>query len=348
MPTGGPFNRLWPWSWQAGAPCAWAAATRACGCSADDRCLSTSPPGWRRRSAASQSAPTAIRHASTRSACQCSPTPSPAIPDRSPASWPACDGQQGLGASHILSLPTDTPFFPHDLAARLASNRLPCSLSWPHRMAGAIRRSPCGRSTFMHGAMMEAAQRDEIGRLGLAAIRPVLDVVHVDVARVAAAGKAAALVARGEQAAQRRGDDARLAADVERLAVLVLDERDDAGVAGEAARGFGGDGGAVLDLAAAGARGCAGSRRRRARRSAGDPPPGDFEHVVREKTLGDAGEGVGAPRAEGHDLPGRSRGNVLDVQRTGRPSTATSSAFMTRAPVSAGRWQVSTSEPSSS
>src|SRR5688572_808403 len=44
-------------------------------------------------------------------------------------------------------------------------------------------------AAFMHGAVMKAAQRDEVGRLGLAAVGPVFDVMHVDITRIAAAGK---------------------------------------------------------------------------------------------------------------------------------------------------------------
>ncbi len=80
----------------------------------------------------------------------------------------------------------------------------------------------------------------------------MLDVVQVDVARVTAAGESAALVAGLEQPAQWGGDGASLAAHVQRLAILVLDEGDEAGVAGEAAGSLGGDGRAVFDLAAAG------------------------------------------------------------------------------------------------
>src|SRR5687767_4960949 len=57
--------------------------------------------------------------------------------------------------------------------------------------------------TLMNCAMMEAAQREQVRRFGLAAIRPVLDVVHVDIARVAASGETATLVACGQQTAQR-------------------------------------------------------------------------------------------------------------------------------------------------
>lgn len=48
-----------------------------------------------------------------------------------------------------------------------------------------------------------------------------------------------------------------------------------------------------------------------------------FQNVMREEAFGHAGEGIGAARAEGHDLLRRSSGNVLidrqafhgDIQR---------------------------------
>jgi hypothetical protein len=64
----------------------------------------------------------------------------------------------------------------------------------------------------------------------------MLDVMHVDVTRIAAARESATLVARGEQAPQRGGGEACLAANIERLSAIIFYQRDDAGIAGEAAR----------------------------------------------------------------------------------------------------------------
>ncbi len=88
----------------------------------------------------------------------------------------------------------------------------------------------------MNRVMMEAAQRHEVGRFRLAAVRPVLDMMRIDVTRVRAAGKAAAFVAGVQHAAERSGNGPRLAADVERLAVVVFDQRDHARIAGEPTR----------------------------------------------------------------------------------------------------------------
>ena len=83
----------------------------------------------------------------------------------------------------------------------------------------------------MHGAMVEPAQRGQVRQLGLAAVRPVLDVVPVHVTLVIAAREHAAFVARGQCATQRRRNTARLATDIERLALLVLGDLDLAAVA---------------------------------------------------------------------------------------------------------------------
>ena len=71
---------------------------------------------------------------------------------------------------------------------------------------------------------------------------------------------------------------------------------------------------------------------------------GGFNRAVRQKALGDQGQGIRAARAERNRLLRRSSWNVLAVNSW----TARSSAFMIRAPASAGSRQFSTSEPSSS
>jgi len=75
----------------------------------------------------------------------------------------------------------------------------------------------------MHGTMVKAAQRDEIGGLRFTAVGPVLDVMRVEVTRIRAAGETASFVAGVQHASQRSGNRARLASDVEWLAVIVLD-----------------------------------------------------------------------------------------------------------------------------
>jgi hypothetical protein len=50
-------------------------------------------------------------------------------------------------------------------------------------------------AAFVHKMMVEATQGDEVGEFCLAAIRPVVDVMTVDIAFVAAAGEATTFVA---------------------------------------------------------------------------------------------------------------------------------------------------------
>src|SRR5262245_19952918 len=97
---------------------------------------------------------------------------------------------------------------------------------------------------------MKAAQRDEIVELGLATVRPVLDVVPIAEARAVAAGKAAATVPGAQRSFDRQRDRARLAADVERVAVLAFDDADDRSVTSETSRRVERERRAVLHLAA--------------------------------------------------------------------------------------------------
>src|SRR5262245_41791141 len=99
---------------------------------------------------------------------------------------------------------------------------------------------------------MESTQRGEIGQFGFTAMCPVLDMVSVAIARMRAAGKPATAIARVQRAAQRGWNTAGFPADIQRLALLVLDDGDDTGIAGEATGGFCGQRRPVFDLAAAG------------------------------------------------------------------------------------------------
>ena len=123
--------------------------------------------------------------------------------------------------------------------------------------------------SFMHQAMMEAAQGDEVGEFGLAPMGPVLHVMAVDVTLKAATGEAAAFVAGVQRSADGGRNSAGLSSNVERLAPLVLDDGDEAGIAGEPSRGFSRDRWAVFQLAAAGMAVLRGSRHPHAPRSAG-------------------------------------------------------------------------------
>jgi len=71
-------------------------------------------------------------------------------------------------------------------------------------------------------AMMEAAELDKIRQLRFPAVGPVMYMVAVHVSRVRTAGKSAAAIACVQCAAQRRGNAACLASDIEWLAVSIL------------------------------------------------------------------------------------------------------------------------------
>ena len=97
--------------------------------------------------------------ASPPTACPSSPTPSRVSPAPSPASSPAWNGPRRTapGAPWLLSIATDTPFFPRDLAARLLAAvtaegaQLACAASagqahpvfglWPVALAAELRRA---------------------------------------------------------------------------------------------------------------------------------------------------------------------------------------------------------------
>jgi hypothetical protein len=79
----------------------------------------------------------------------------------------------------------------------------------------------------MHEPVVEAAERDEVAELRLAAVRPVLDMVTVGKASAVATGEAATAVACFEGPAQRGRNAARFAADIERLAAGSFEDTDD-------------------------------------------------------------------------------------------------------------------------
>ena len=80
----------------------------------------------------------------------------------------------------------------------------------------------------------------------------MLDVVCIEVAFMDTSGETTAAVAGLQCAADRRRNAARFAPHIERFTVLVLEEAEQAGIAGEAAHGLDGDRGSLLDLAASG------------------------------------------------------------------------------------------------
>jgi hypothetical protein len=92
---------------------------------------------------------------------------------------------------------------------------------------------------FMDEAIMKTPECDEIGQLRLPAVVPMLHVMAVHVTLEVATGEAAALVPRiqGSPDAGRNGP--RLSANIERFALLVLDDAHEARIAGEPPDGLG-------------------------------------------------------------------------------------------------------------
>ena len=97
---------------------------------------------------------------------------------------------------------------------------------------------------------MMATQQDEIVERGLAAIRPVADMMRIDEAMLRAARKTATAVAYLQGAAHRRGYGTGLAADIERVADLVSGDSGDAAIAGDATRGIRRQPLAIIELTA--------------------------------------------------------------------------------------------------
>ena len=84
----------------------------------------------------------------------------------------------------------------------------------------------------MHLPMMKAAQEHEVGQPSLAAIRPVFDVVPINIVPVRATWEATPVLDSSEEgAADGWRNRASLAAYIERLAVLVFHHRNNACVA---------------------------------------------------------------------------------------------------------------------
>ena len=91
-------------------------------------------------------------------------------------------------------------------------------------------------SLLVHRAVVEPAHADQVGQPGLAAVRPVLDVVGVATPRFAVRKPALAAVPAQQRSAQRARDGARPAPDVQHLSTGAEQQHHDAGIAGHAPR----------------------------------------------------------------------------------------------------------------
>lgn len=89
--------------------------------------------------------------------------------------------------------------------------------------------------TFVHQAVMPAAQRDQIRQLGLPTLRPMLDMMRIEESFVGASGKPTSpLIARAQRPTNRRRNAPGASPHAERSTLVVLDDPHDARVAADA------------------------------------------------------------------------------------------------------------------
>jgi hypothetical protein len=107
----------------------------------------------------------------------------------------------------------------------------------PQEVERAVPGAVDGEAVLVEEAVVVAAEQDEVVLAGRAAVRPVVDVVGVEVVASVAAGVAAAAVAAFERGAQWRWDDAPAAAVVDATVAGVACDLE-GGVAGQASGGL--------------------------------------------------------------------------------------------------------------
>jgi hypothetical protein len=111
-------------------------------------------------------------------------------------------------------------------AVRLDANAVrPCEYEEP------VIRAREPKASFVHETVMEAAQGDQVVELCRAAVGPVLHVMPFREALAIATGKTTASVSRFRSTGKHRRNTARLAPDVERLAIVAFDDADDRSIA---------------------------------------------------------------------------------------------------------------------
>jgi hypothetical protein len=197
---------------------------------------------------------------------------------------------------------------------------------------------------LMHLAMVVAAELDEIGDLGFSSFRPVVDVMGIHVARVRATRESAAAIACVERAANRRWDTSRLASNIEWLALLVLQDVDNARIARQTTHRLHRQRRAVLELAtscAALAQGLGIHMNHNLLAVAA----AQCLRTMLQETLRNPPQGIGTPGSPGRSLLGHGHGRAaggLRAETSAETSlaiglfTAASSALINRAPISAG------------
>ena len=115
----------------------------------------------------------------------------------------------------------------------IAKGAIERATAWRNEADRAVIQHVDSYVSFVHLPVVKATETDEVRQLRLAAVRPVLDVMPVEITCVRTAREAtAAVISRIECALNGGRNGARFTAYVEGLALLVFDEWDDAAVAG--------------------------------------------------------------------------------------------------------------------
>lgn len=88
-------------------------------------------------------------------------------------------------------------------------------------------------TAFVQQTVVVRAQQRQVIELGPATVRPVLEMMRIDIVLAVATRKGAAAIAREQRFLQRRRDHAAFASQRQRPAVVVLDECDQVAVAAQ-------------------------------------------------------------------------------------------------------------------
>ena len=138
------------------------------------------------------------------------------------------------GIDGLAALAVAPPQFVHAAAGRQARMRLDVAVVGA-REANAAAGGPLdSEPALVHQAVVMTAEQQQVVDRGLAAVRPVFDVMRIDETTLRTAREAATRVAGPQRPAQRRGNCAGLAADSERIARGILGDPQQAAVASDA------------------------------------------------------------------------------------------------------------------
>jgi hypothetical protein len=101
-------------------------------------------------------------------------------------------------------------------------------------------------ATFVNKTMMEVTKGDQISQFGFATVRPVLDMMPVGVAVVAAAGEAATLISGIKSTFERGRNAPGFSPNVERIALVIFCYVDEATITSQTTARFSRHGRAIF------------------------------------------------------------------------------------------------------